>query len=138
MKRSIGEVYFDPTFFIGEAEKTIGQPALDQTTIVNRRKVKGLLTDEGQKHLNIIIKAVKEAFKCDTVIAKWDKYCGCGSCPCSPGYRIMVGKDVGTTNESKRFIVWINPQGVYDFRKPKNPFTIGCDEVKELETKFGS
>lgn len=21
---------------------------------------------------------------------KWDKHCGCGMCPCSPGWRVMV------------------------------------------------
>jgi len=29
----------------------------------------------------------------DTAKIKWDRHCGCGMCPCSPGWRVTVNTD---------------------------------------------
>lgn len=136
--KSIGEVYLDPSFFKDEASKTIGQPAMgpDVNLIIqNRRKTKGRLTAEGQIHLNKILDEMKRILKTDEVKAVWNKFCGCSMCPCSPGYRIKINREVKSL-EKYRFSLWVGEDGSYKFARPDYDFEIGSAKVDEMEEKF--
>lgn len=138
--KSIGGIYFDSSFFTDEASKTIGQPLVGenaQEIFENRRKVKGKLNAEGQIYLNKILSDLKEIFNKDEIKVVWDKFCGCSMCPCSPGYRVKISRDVRSL-EKYRFSLWINEKGEYTFRSPQYGFEIGPDNVKKLETTFSN
>lgn len=136
--KSIGEIYLDSSFFNDEASKTIGQPIVGEDALKileNRRNAKGRLTAEGQIHLNKILDEIKKIFKNNEVKAVWDKHCGCSMCPCSPGYRIKINREVRSL-EKYRFSLFINENGEYKFISPQYAFEIGYDNVKRLEEKF--
>jgi hypothetical protein len=136
--KSIGDVYLDASFFNDEASKTIGQPAVGPDAveiILNRRKVKGKLTAEGQIQLNKILDEIKRILKTDEVKAVWDKFCGCSMCPCSPGYRIKINREVRSL-EKYRFSLWVDKKGSYKFARPDYDFEIGSAKVDEMEKTF--
>ena len=90
--KSIGELYFDNTFFSDEESKTIGQPLIGsdiETIVKNRRGAKGHLTPQGRIILDHIVTKLSRVLGVK-VKAVWDKHCGCSMCPCSPGYRIKA------------------------------------------------
>ena len=136
--KSIGEVYLDPSFFKDEASKTIGQPAMGPDVdliIQNRRKTKGRLTAEGQIHLNKILDEIKKIFKNNEIKAMWDRHCGCSMCPCSPGYRIKINREVRSL-EKYRFSLWVGEDGSYRFARPDYDFEIGSANVDKMEEVF--
>ena len=136
--KSIGEVYLDPSFFKDEASKTIGQPAMGPDVdliIQNRRKTKGRLTAEGQIHLNKILDEIKKIFKNNEIKAMWDRHCGCSMCPCSPGYRIKINREVRSL-EKYRFSLWVGEDGSYRFARPDFEFEIGGANVDKMEEVF--
>jgi len=136
--KSIGELYFSNNFFLDEESKTIGQPAIGEnmmTILKNRRGVKGMLTPKGMEILKKVEQKIGKVFGGRKVKLKWDKYCGCSMCPCSPGFRVMIDFTTGGTfREEHRFNLWINKDGSFDFRVPENPYYLGIDEVKNLGT----
>jgi hypothetical protein len=136
--KSIGEIYFDSSFFVDEASKTMWKPMVGesfQEIFENRRKVKGKLNAEGQIYLNKILSDLKEVFDGDEIKVVWDKYCGCSTCPCSPGYRVKINREVRTLGKY-RFSLWVNEKGEFTFRSPQYSFEIGPDNVRKLETIF--
>ena len=136
--KSIGDVYLDPSFFNDEASKTIGKPAMGpdfNLIIENRRKAKGRLTAEGQIHLNKILDEIKKIFKNNEVKAMWDRHCGCSMCPCSPGYRIKIDREVRSL-EKYRFSLYVGEDGSYKFIRPDFPFEIGGINVDKMEEVF--
>jgi hypothetical protein len=136
--KSIGEIYFDSSFFNDEASKTMGQPIIGENALEileNRRNVKGRLTTEGQIHLNKILDEIKKIFKNDEVKAVWDRHCGCSMCPCSPGYRIKINREIRSMGKY-RFSLFINENGDYTFNSPQYAFEIGYHNVKKLEESF--
>lgn len=136
--KSIGDVYLDPSFFKDEASKTVGKPAVgpDAIKIIqNRREAKGRLTAEGQIQLNKILDEMKRILKTDEVKAVWNKFCGCSMCPCSPGYRIKINREVKSL-EKYRFSLWVGEDGSYKFDRPDYDFEIGSTKVDEMEKTF--
>lgn len=136
--KSIGEVYLDPSFFKDEASKTIGQPAMGPDVdliIQNRRKTKGRLTAEGQIHLNKILDEIKKIFKNNEIKAMWDRHCGCSMCPCSPGYRIKINREVRSLGKY-RFSLWVGEDGSYKFARPDYDFEIGSSNLDKMEEVF--
>jgi hypothetical protein len=122
--KSIGDIYFDPCFFEDAASKTIGEPAIGDRVlevISNRRQARGKLNSEGQIYLEKIISEIKNIFETTEVIARWDKYCGCSMCPCSPGYRIKINRDVRSL-EKYRFSLYVNEVGVNNIKKLEEVF----------------
>jgi len=138
--KSIGDVYLDASFFNDEASKTIGQPAVGPDAveiILNRKKAKGKLNAEGQIHLNKILDEIKRILKTDEVKAVWDKFCGCSMCPCSPGYRIKINREVRSL-EKYRFSLAVLEDGTYRFNRPDYDFEIGSAKVDEMEKVFNT
>jgi len=138
--KSIGDVYLDASFFNDEASKTIGQPAVGPDSveiILNRKKAKGKLNAEGQIHLNKILDEIKRILKTDEVKAVWDKFCGCSMCPCSPGYRIKINREVRSL-EKYRFSLAVLEDGTYRFNRPDYDFEIGRARVDEMEKTFNT
>lgn len=136
--KSIGEIYFDSSFFNDEASKTIGQPIIGENRLEileNRRKAKGRLTAEGQIQLNKILDEIKNIFKNNEIKAMWDRHCGCSMCPCSPGYRIKINREVRSL-EKYRFSLWVNEDGSYKFVRPDYDFEIGSPNVDKMEEVF--
>lgn len=136
--KSIGDVYLDPSFFKDEASKTVGEPAVGPNAIKiiqNRREAKGRLTAEGQIQLNKILDEMKRILKTDEVKAVWNKFCGCSMCPCSPGYRIKINREVKSL-EKYRFSLWVGEDGSYKFDRPDYDFEIGSTKVDEMEKTF--
>ena len=135
---SIGELYFSSNFFLDEESKTIGQPLVGEnmgTILKNRHNTKGMLTPKGMEILKKVEQKIGKVFGGRKVKLKWDKYCGCSMCPCSPGFRVMIDFTTGGRfSEEHRFKLWINKDGSFNFRVPKNPYYLGIDEVKNLET----
>jgi len=138
--KSIGEIYFDPSFFNDEASKTIGQPIIGENAlelIENRRKAKGRLTAEGQIYLNKIIDDLKTVFNKNEIKVVWDRFCGCSMCPCSPGYRVKINREIRSLDKY-RFSLYINDKGEFTFKGPDYSFEIGIHKVEELEKTFSN
>jgi hypothetical protein len=136
--KSIGEIYFDSSFFTDQGSKTIGEPIIGenaQEIFENRRKAKGILNAEGQIYLKKILSDLKEVFDGDEIKVVWDKFCGCSMCPCSPGYRVKINREVKSL-EKYRFSLLVSDKGEFTFRSPQYTFEIGPDKVKQLETLF--
>lgn len=91
----IGGLYFHPRYFVDEANKTIGHPALSEQTILNRRLVTSKITEPAEAIMQVIQCEMMRDFGVE-VKFKWSRYCGCTSCPCSPGFRIIMVKDQGS------------------------------------------
>jgi len=138
--KSIGEIYFDSSFFNDEASKTIGQPIIGENALEifqNRRNIKGRLTAEGQIHLNKIINDLKSIFNEDEIKVVWDRFCGCSMCPCSPGYRVKINREIRSLDKY-RFSLSIDKKGEYTFKAPDYSFEIGKPNVDKLEKTFSS
>ena len=69
------------------------------------------------------------------VKAVWDKHCGCSMCPCSPGYRIKINREVRSL-EKYRFSLGVDKDGTYKFSRPDYDFEIGRARVDEMEKTF--
>ncbi len=143
--RSVGEIYFESKFFADDdpAAQTIGKAIIgpDAMTILeNRRKIKGRLNDTGYAELQKVIQRVKEIYPDSEVKVTWDKYCGCSSCPCSPGYRIKIEKgrftDVSTKRNRFSLFVERTENGTrYNFINPKDSWLLGGNETLSLLKK---
>lgn len=136
--KSIGEIYFDGSFFADEASKTIGEPAIGENAIEiieNRRKVIGRLTIEGQIHLTKIQEELQKIFPENKLKIIWDRFCGCSMCPCSPGYRVKINREIKSLDKY-RFSLWIDKDGNYQFKRPTYEFEIGPSNVDKLENSF--
>lgn len=138
--KSIGEVYFDSSFFIDEASKTIGQAIVGNSAnliLSNRRHAQGRLSAEGQIILSKILEEIENLLPEIKVKAIWERYCGCSMCPCSPGYRIKIDKDIRST-EKYRFSLHIKKDGSMSFRRPEFTYEIGHENVIQLEKTFNN
>lgn len=136
--KSIGEIYFDSSFFVDEASKTMGTAAVGPNAveiIQNRRKVTGRLKIEGQNHLAKIESDLKTVFPNDKIKIVWDRHCGCSMCPCSPGYRIKIDRDIRSLDKY-RFSLHIDNQGNYSFFRPVFAFEVGVHNLEKLENCF--
>jgi len=142
--RSIGELYFESTFFKDEESKTIGQPIIGEnamTILSNRRKVKGHLTPEGREVLENILTKVSNVLG-TPVKAVWDKYCGCSMCPCSPGYRIKAVFDADqwrfNSKDDTRFNIYVRNNGEIDYRIPQSKWELGYENHEQLVSTFNN
>ena len=136
--KSIGEIYFDRSYFTDPASKTIGEPIIGEKAfeiLSNRRNAKGRLNSDGQVYLSKIIQELKHIFPDNEIKVVWDKYCGCSMCPCSPGYRVKIDRDVRSITKY-RFSLWIDENGNYQFRPPEYYFDIGLQNVEKLKNTF--
>lgn len=135
--KSIGEIYFDSSFFRDEESKTIGQPLIGlniETLVKNRRGAKGHLTPVGREILNRIVSKVSEVLGVK-VKSVWDRHCGCSMCPCSPGYRIKGDIPFRSTDKT-RFNIIVNKDGSVEYRIPKSSYELGHTTHLQLEHKF--
>lgn len=136
--KSIGEIYFDSSFFRDEESKTIGQPLIGlniETLVKNRRGAKGHLTPVGREILDRIVSQIGNTLGVK-VKSVWDRHCGCSMCPCSPGYRIKGDIDF-RSNDKTRFNIFVKEDGKVDFRRPKDSWELGYDDVNKLTETFG-
>jgi hypothetical protein len=137
--KSIGEVYFDSSYFIDEESKTIGQPLIGEnieTIFKNRRGAKGKLNEVGRKILEHISQNVSSVIG-SSVKMTWDKHCGCSMCPCSPGYRVKTDIPFKSKDDT-RFNIFINNDGSIEYRTPKRYFELGHSVHEELRNKFSN
>lgn len=137
--KSIGELYFDSSFFRDEESKTIGQPLIGpniETLVKNRRGAKGHLTPVGREILEKISSQVSETLGGIKIKVVWDRHCGCSMCPCSPGYRIKGDISFRSTDKT-RFSIFVNEDGKVDFSKPQSSWELGYTEVNKLTETFG-
>lgn len=135
--KSIGELYFDSSFFTDEESKTIGQPLIGsniETIVKNRRGAKGKLNPVGREILDRIVAQVSKVLGAK-VKAVWDKHCGCSMCPCSPGYRIKGDIPFYSTDKT-RFNMWIGKNGKVEYHIPKSYYELGRTTHQELEKIF--
>lgn len=136
--KSIGDIYFDISFFEDEASKISNTPATGEdamSIIMNRRQANGRLTQEGQIHLSKIRENLLSVFKANEIKIVWDRYCGCSVCPCKPGYRVKINMNVKSTN-NYRFTLLVDKSGDYLFREPEFYFEIGKENVESLKKTF--
>ena len=135
--KSIGELYFDNSFFNDEESKTIGQPLVGsniETIVKNRRGAKGHLTPQGRSILDHIVDEISRVLGV-RVKAVWDKHCGCSMCPCSPGYRIKA--DITFfSRENNRFNMVVTKEGKTQYHIPNASYELGYLKHQELETTF--
>ena len=135
--KSIGELYFDNTFFNDEESKTIGQPLIGpnfETIISNRRGAKGHLTPQGRIILDHIVTRLSRVLGVK-VKAVWDKHCGCSMCPCSPGYRIKADIPFRSTDKT-RFWMSVDKKGKITYNIPSSSYELGFTTHEELESSF--
>ena len=137
--KSIGELYFDNSFFNDEESKTIGQPLIGsniETIISNRRGAKGKLTSEGRIHLDHILTKLSRVLGA-SVKAVWDRHCGCSMCPCSPGYRIKADIAFRSTDKT-RFYMTVDKKGEIKYFTPKSSYELGFTTHEKLESTFSN
>ena len=137
--KSIGELYFDNSFFNDEESKTIGQPLIGpniETIMSNRRGAKGHLTPEGRIILDHILTKLSSVLGVK-VKAVWDRHCGCSMCPCSPGYRIKADLPF-SSKDTTRFNMWVDKNGEFRYDIPKSSYELGYTTHKELESTFSN
>ena len=135
--KSIGELYFDSSFFTDEESKTIGQPLVGEnleTIFKNRRGTKGKLNPIGRKILEEISTKISNVIG-SSVKMVWDRHCGCSMCPCSPGYRIKSDIPFQSKDET-RFNLFVNKDGTFEYRIPKKYYELGHTTHLQLEHKF--
>lgn len=133
--KSIGEIYFDGSLFADEASKTMWSPAVgeDATTILNnRRNTTGKLNPSGNIIFTSLIDKIKNAFYGDEIKLKWNRYCGCSTCPCSPGFRVLTNRDVKSSNKY-RFVIHVTEDGKIDLKEPSYLFEVGKDNFDRLK-----
>lgn len=136
--KSIGEIYLDSSCFNNEASKINERIEINNnysSVTDNSIKPKGRLSEKGEKTLDKIRQKLNEVFKDCHIQFKWDKYCGCSICPCSPGFRIKINKDL-RSSEKYRFSLHINKNGKFEFNEPNYTFEIGSENIKKLKEMF--
>jgi hypothetical protein len=136
---SIGELYFDSSYFIDEGSETMWKPITSSEVVMNRRKVKGQLTEKGQEIISKILEKLRTQLKCKNIILKWDIYCGCSMCPCSPGFRVIMENKDGTlpsSRASRRFNVWVNKDGTFKFIQPSESYHYSSEYLSGLQKTF--
>ena len=129
MKVRIAEVYMNAKSFADEANKTIGAPAITEEVILNRRKVTGRLTEIGEINKQKVIDYFKTNYSIDVKL-KWNVKCGCSSCPCSPGFDVMVEETAissawifrGRGKGCLRVNIWFEDCGDMKVREPKTNY----------------
>ncbi len=135
--KSIGELYFDNSFFNDEESKTIGQPLIGpniQTIVKNRRGAKGHLTPQGRSILDHIVDEISRVLGV-RVKAVWDKHCGCSMCPCSPGYRIKA--DIHFSSKDRtRFYMSVLKDGKVEYNIPQITSELGYLTHQDLQKTF--
>ena len=87
----IAECYPTSDMYDEEAGKTVGQVATSLEVIQNRRLVQGRLTPQGKDAVLKVMELLQPLFGPTVKLtAKFDRYCGCSMCPCSPGVKIFA------------------------------------------------
>lgn len=117
----IGGLYlFDEKFWQDQANKTIGQPGVSGEIFQNRKRVTQKVTPDGEAIKQKTIQYFKDTYGID-VFLKWNIYCGCSMCPCSPGFDIVVTDVVPQkrSQEDLRFDVFVKDNDELDVREPK-------------------
>ena len=134
--KSMGEIYFDSSFFTDDASKTIGLPAVGPDTLqilTNRRNAKGKLNQQGQSILKNILEKIQSVYEGFEISVSWDKNCGCSLCPCSPGFRVKINRDI-KSNQNHRFTINVNEEGKIDFKEPTYLFEVGIQNIAKLKS----
>jgi len=142
-QKSFCELYLDAECFMDEANKTIGKPGISMEVFENRRKVTSRLTNKGEDVVKTIL-GIFEKHLGREVVAKWDRYCGCSMCPCSPGFRLKT--NLGTHRQMKeddRIQIYISDFKIERMDTPnfwkQNTATEKQlrNAIQEIEVKFG-
>jgi len=125
----IGEFYPENQHYQSEANQTIGQAGITDNTIMNRRNVTNQLTEDG----NLFIEKVKQFFKSVydlDVKLTFSKYCGCSTCPCSPGFKIYAiinkidNKKIKSEENCRFKIFYDNKNKRLDIQQPKDYYLL--------------
>lgn len=87
--RKIGCLYLEPEHFTDEVNQTIGQPGLSSQIFQNRRNVTSRVNEKGQAIKEKVEKFFEQTYGWK-VLLRWNRYCGCSMCPCSPGFDIKI------------------------------------------------
>lgn len=121
--RRIGSVYLPSSAFNEAAAETIGQPALSEKVIFNRRSVKGKLNEDGKLMLANVAIAMEREFNVQ-VEFKWDRKCGCTMCPCSPGFK-MFAKVPGSyiRGRNQQITFYVNTDGQIEIKYAKSTYS---------------
>lgn len=139
-KISIGEIYFASAYFTDEGSKTMWKPITSSEVILNRRKVAGNLNEKGQEIISKILEKLRTELKSEDIVVKWDIHCGCSMCPCSPGFRVIMGNNgtLPSSKENRRFNVWVEKNGKIKFTLPKELYHYSNEYLDGLENTFGN
>lgn len=113
----IGQIFLSPSHFQDAAAKTMGQPALSDEVISNRRAVRGKLNEKGKQALERIAAEFERRFDVH-VTFKWSLKAGCSMCPCSPGFNAYIAVPEGQLfvsrlREEERVDVWVADDGSF-------------------------
>lgn len=131
----IGTLFLDAEHYASQANKTVGQPIIGtnmEQLIENRRGANSELTPAGEA----ILSKVRSYFKANLhvkVYIRWSRYAGCSSCPCSPGFNIMVSNEdfflerwnrKGNNRDACSWAIWTKRDGTLDIRDPKSDWPV--------------
>lgn len=129
----IGSLFLNPSHFASEANQTIGAPIIGpnmEQLILNRRGANSELTPAG----NSVLAQVRWHFKSNhnvKVYIRWSRYAGCSTCPCSPGFNIMVDREDFLPSpwgrrdiEARLWHIWVNENASLDIRAPQSDWPI--------------
>lgn len=120
----VGEIYIASELSAEEAAKTMGQPGLSMEVFENRRAIKGLLNEAGTKAMVEAMDKIQKIVGDSTKLSvKFDQYCGCSSCPCSPGFKIIAEMKDGKysdyrSKEDYRFTFYLGDKGQVHYARP--------------------
>lgn len=129
----IGTLYLDPKHYASEANQTVGAPIVGpnmEVLIANRRESDSALTPAGEK----VLEQVRYHFKANynvKVYIRWSRFAGCSTCPCSPGFNIMVAKEDfflsrferrGAQRDARMWSIWGQEDGTLDLRVPTSDY----------------
>lgn len=125
----VGELYLAGKFFVGEAQSEMEKGMLNH--LVARRFAESKVTFAGEVQKRKIVEMFKSKYGLN-VSLKWNKYCGCSMCPCSPGFEVIAhlpGKPYFKMRDDDRLPVWVEDNGrVKINRQPSYYF----QQVQEL------
>jgi len=95
MRVHIGTFYPDSKMYKGAEGKTVGKAIVGEDAgqiIANRRSIRGNMNESGRKAMVLVQQIVQNNVGVVPVLS-FSRYAGCGMCPCSPGYKIMLDVD---------------------------------------------
>lgn len=136
--KSIGDIYLSSSHFNCKKSNTMGRISIDNDSLQIKENIKsdkGRLSERGEKALDKIREKLNHVFKDYRIQFKWDKYCGCTLCPCSPGFRIRINKEVRSAAKY-RFSIYLDEKGNYFFKEPEYSFEVGSDNLNKLKQLF--